>query len=158
MSLAQDVRRLALIAPFSALPREAVQIIAFSSERLTVKAGHHLFLGHAKSDAGYFVLSGAVELKAEGRTKRVEADSLIGEMALIAQVERRYEASALEDSELLRVPRQVFRRVLEEFPDSKGEIKATLRRRVAELSGPLEALDKKYFSAVLPSARSRDGG
>lgn len=147
MSLSQDVRRLAAVAPFSALPREAVQIVAFSSERILLKAGHHLFLGSARSDAGYFVLSGALDLRSGKKTKRVEADTLIGEMALIAEIQRRYEASAVEDCELLRIPRLVFRRVLEEFPEAKQDIRASLRRRAGVLVAPLEAAGNGYFAA-----------
>jgi CRP-like cAMP-binding protein len=152
MSLSQDVRRLAAVAPFSALPREAVQIIAFSSERILLKAGHHLFLGSARSDAGYFVLSGALDLRAGKRTKRVEADTLIGETALIAEVQRRYEASAVEDCELLRIPRLVFRRVLEEFPAAKKDIRGSLRLRAGALVAPLEAAGDGYFA---PQPRKR---
>jgi CRP-like cAMP-binding protein len=153
MSLLEDVQRLAAIPPFSALPREAVQIIAFSSERLSLQAGHHLFLGQGKTDAGYFVLSGAVELHAGKKVRRVEAGGLIGAAALIAAVERRYEASALEASELLRIPRSVFLRVLQEFPQSKRAIRLALRQRGSLLSAPLEALDRKYFSAPRASLR-----
>src|SRR5277367_4139812 len=110
MSLIEDVQRLAAIPLFSALPREAVQIIAFSSERLTLQAGHHLFLGQGKTDAGFFVLSGAIELHTGKKARRVEAGGLIGGAALIAAVERRYEATAAETSELLRIPRSVFLR------------------------------------------------
>jgi len=156
MSLAQDVRRLAAVAPFSALPREAVQIIAFSSERIELKAGHHLFLGSARSDAGYFVLSGSLDLRSGKKTKRVEADSLIGETALIAEVQRRYEASAVEDCELLRIPRLVFRRVLQEFPAAKKDIRESLRRRAGTLIAPLEAAGNGYFAAPSSARRKRE--
>ena len=153
MSLLEDVQRLAAIPPFSALPREAVQIIAFSSERLSLQAGHHLFLGQGKTDAGYFVLSGSVELRTSKNAKKVEAGGLIGGAALIAAVERRYEATALEASELMRIPRSVFLRVLQEFPQSKRAIRLALRQRASLLSGPLERLDQRYFSASRVSLR-----
>jgi CRP-like cAMP-binding protein len=153
MSLLEDVQRLAAIPPFSALPREAVQIIAFSSERLSLAAGHHLFLGQGKTDAGFFVLSGAIELHTGKKARRVEAGSLIGGAALVAAVERRYEASAIENAELLRIPRSVFLRVLQEFPQAKRAIRLALRQRASRLAAPLDKLDQDYFSAQRPSLR-----
>ena len=86
MSLEGDVRRMGRTRPFDLLPREALQLIAFSCARKTLKAGETLFAEGEPADAAYFVLSGAIDLIARGVERRVEAGALIGETALMTDV------------------------------------------------------------------------
>ena len=50
--------------------------------------------------------------------RRVSAGALIGETALYASTARRVSARAAEDAVVIRIPRETFQRVLEEFPAS----------------------------------------
>ncbi len=129
MTLDDDVARLARTRPFDLLPREAVQLIAFSCEKRRLRAGEALFFPGETADSGYFVHSGAITLvedRAEPKgERRVDAGSLIGESALYAPTARRVSAHAAEDAVVMRIPRETFRRVLTEFPargreDSRG--------------------------------------
>ena len=72
MTLDNDVARLARTRPFSLLPREAVQLVAFSCRKRRLKAGDVLFHADEPGDEGYFLHSGAVLLAkraAAGRRK-----------------------------------------------------------------------------------------
>ena len=62
MSLESDVRRMAATRPFSLLPREALQLLAFSCEKRALKAGQALFEAGEVADAAYFVLTGEIVL------------------------------------------------------------------------------------------------
>ena len=62
MTLDDDVARLARTRPFNLLPREAVQLIAFSCGKRRLKAGEVLFHAGEAGDEGYFLHSGAVLL------------------------------------------------------------------------------------------------
>ena len=150
MTLDDDVARLARTRPFSLMPREALQLLAFSSEKKRLKAGELAFGPSEKADAGYFVLSGALTIEsADGgsaKTRVVEAGALIGENALVAEVARPFAARAAVPSVVLRAPRDVFRRVLIEFPAAAAKIRraysARTRRIVAELDASrIRALD-----------------
>ena len=125
MSLDDDVARLARTRPFSLLPREAVQLVAFSSEKRRFRAGDALFHVGDPGDAGFFLHSGIVVLIKKDApfdgARRVVAGALIGETALYAPVVRRHEARVAEDAFITRVPRETFRRVLSEFPEFGGE-------------------------------------
>ncbi len=66
MTLDADVAQLARTRPFSLLPREAVQLIAFSSVKRRLKAGEILFHAGEEGEAGYFVHSGAILLIGKG--------------------------------------------------------------------------------------------
>ena len=96
MTLEGDVARLARTRPFNLMPREAVQLVAFSCEKRRLQAGEVLFHAGETGDAGYFVHSGAILLTEPGASadgaRRVPAGALIGESALYAPVLRRVEA------------------------------------------------------------------
>ena len=151
MTLDDDVARLARTRPFSLMPREALQLLAFSSEKKRLKAGDAVFEASERADAGYFVLSGVIALHAADgeveRTRQVEAGGLVGETALIAEVARPFSARAAANAVVLRVPREVFRRVLLEFPAAAVKIRqayaARTRKFVADLDASrVRALDR----------------
>lgn len=145
MSLEADVRRIGRTPPFSLLPREALQLIAFSCSRKNLKAGEELFTEGEPADAAYFVLSGAIGLSAQGAERRVGPDALIGETALLTDVLRRASARAVEESIALRIPGDVFRRVLSEFPQAAAKIRAATAVRALELLDKLEAVRARAF-------------
>jgi CRP-like cAMP-binding protein len=145
MSLDNDVRRLAATRPFSLLPREALQLLAFSCERRVLKAGQTLFAEGDVADGAFFVLAGEISLKAAGEERRAGPGALIGETALAAEVPRGANAAAAVESTLLIVPRATFRRVLGEFPDSAAKIHASASARVRELMNRLEDVRVRGF-------------
>jgi CRP-like cAMP-binding protein len=152
VTLDNDVARLAGTPPFNLLPREAVQLVAFSCEKRRLSAGEALFLPGEIGDAGYFVLSGAVLLTEGGakakRARHASAGALIGETALYASVVRRVEARAAEDALVMRVGRETFHRVLAEFPDAAVKIRAELGARMHKLVDGLDAARIKSFDGA----------
>jgi CRP-like cAMP-binding protein len=145
MSLDADVRRLAGTRPFNLLPREALQLLAFSCERRELKAGEALFAEGETADAAYFVLSGEITLSTKREQRRASPGTLIGESALAAEVSRGANAVASVDSSLLRVPRATFRRVLEEFPQCASKIRAGAAARVRDFMARLDAVRERGF-------------
>ena len=153
MRLDDDVLRLGRTSPFDLLPREAVQLIAFSSEKRRLRAGEALFFADETADSGYFVHSGAIILiadRAEPKAeRRVGAGALIGEIALYAPTSRRASARAAEDAVVMRIPRETFQRVLAEFPAGAETIRAALAARMRRLVDGLEATRVKSFEGPL---------
>ena len=151
MTLDDDVGRLARTRPFSLLPREALQLIAFSCEKRRLRAGDALFLAGETAHSGYFVHSGVILLLTDGREaegeRRVGPGALIGESALYAETTRRMAARAAEDAIVMSIPRETFRRVLAEFPASARKIRAELAARTHRLIDGLEAARLKSFEA-----------
>ena len=147
MSLESNVRRMAGTRPFDLLPREAVQLIAFSCEKRMLKAGESLFDAGEPADAAYFVLAGELSLAVDDAERRVEPGALIGETALMADVLRRASAKATEDSELLRIPGVVFRRVLSEFPRAAVKVRATAVARARDFVDQLDEKRTRLFES-----------
>jgi CRP-like cAMP-binding protein len=144
LALADDIERLARTRPFSLLPREAIQLIAFSAEKRMLAANETLFEEGDASDCAYFVLSGSIMLTAGGRggprTRIAREGALIGETAMIAEVHRPAAARAAENSLVLRISRPVFHRVLGEFPKEALRIRAELQARTRKIARELDEL------------------
>jgi CRP-like cAMP-binding protein len=149
VTLDDEVARLGRTRPFDLLPREAVQLIAFSCEKRRFRAGEALFFAGETADSGYFVHSGAITLLEDGgepkAQRRVDAGALIGESALYAPTARRVSARAAEDSVVMPIPRETFRRVLTEFPAGAEKIRAALAARMRRLVDGLDATRIKSF-------------
>ena len=145
MSLESDVRRLSGTRPFNMLPREALQLLAFSCERRQLKAGQTLFAAGEPADGAYFLLEGEIAMSADGEERRVAPGALIGETALIVDVMRGAGARASVDSTLLRISRDTFRRVLGEFPASAVKVQASISVRTRHFLDQLEAIRARAF-------------
>ena len=152
MTLDDDVARLARTRPFSLLPREAVQLVAFSSVKRRLKPGDILFHAGESGEEGYFLHSGAVVLSKRGGAasgeKRVTAGALIGENALYAPVVRPFDARVAEDAVVIPVTRETFRRVLAEFPAAAEKLRAELSARNRRLVDGLDAARVRSLDAV----------
>ena len=146
MSLDADVRRLSGVRPFNALPREALQLLAFSCEKRTLRAGEALFSAGEPADGAYFVLEGEVVLTRGDGERRAGVGALIGETALLIETQRPADARAACDCLLLRVPSATFRRVLSEFPQSAAGIRRAAAGRAGALLGRLEDLRRRPFA------------
>jgi len=147
MSLESNVRRMAGTRPFDLLPREAVQLIAFSCERRMLKSGEMLFSAGEPADSAYFILSGELSLAIDDVERRVEPGALVGETALLADMVRRASAKATEDSELLRIPGAVFRRVLSEFPRAAVQMRAAAVARARDFVNQLDEKRARLFES-----------
>jgi CRP-like cAMP-binding protein len=146
VSLDADVRRLARVRPFDALPREALQLLAFSCAKRGLKAGDRLFARGDRADSGFFVLEGEIALSRPGEERRARAGALIGEQALLAETRRAVDAVAAADSQLLVIPAETFRRVLGEFPEGANAIRRAAAARAGALIGRLENLRRRAFA------------
>jgi CRP-like cAMP-binding protein len=159
MQLNQKMQRLSQIAPFSVLEGEAVRLLAFDGEEMTLEPDAELFHQGEDADCGYAVLTGSVALERQGELPTpvhlMGAGSLIGVHALIVPGERPATATARERSFLIRLPRRLMLRVLEAFPDSaiafKRHIETGLAERAKALAKVADAID-----AVAKSYRSRE--
>jgi CRP-like cAMP-binding protein len=152
VTLDSDVARLARIRPFSFLPREALQLVAFSCRKRRLKAGEFLFHADEPGEEGYVVHSGAVLLAKKGarpdQERRVAAGALIGESALYAPVVRQVEARVAEDAVVAAISRETFRRVLAEFPAAADKVRAALAERAQRLVEGLDAARIRSLDTV----------
>lgn len=158
MTLESDVKRMSETRPFNLLPREALQLIAFSCEKRALRAGRPLFAAGEDADGAFLVLSGEILLTGRNKERRVGPGALIGETALIAEIKRGVDAQVAKDATLLSVPRETFRRVLSEFPESAAKVRAGAIGRTRALLDALEAVRVSEFEGeALPPASTSKG-
>ncbi|WP_245196516.1 cyclic nucleotide-binding domain-containing protein [Labrys sp. LIt4] len=145
------------VALFRAMDRDALRLLAFSSETRRLRAGDTLFRKDDISEYGFVVASGAITLIDDDvATAIVGPGTLIGEMALLSETRRPTTAIAREASVVLRVSRQMFRRTLEEYPATAARIADELRRRVQEMSAELAGV-KERLRRIGADTNRREG-
>ncbi|MCO5161674.1 MAG: Crp/Fnr family transcriptional regulator [Mesorhizobium sp.] len=132
MALEDDIRILSGVRLFDSLTHEQLRLLAFGAENIRLNKGRDLFREDAAADCAYVVSKGRIALYRTVDGERVaagfaEPGEVLDEMALIVHLRRRSGAYADEDSEVIRLNRSLFRRILEEYP----EVAAALRDRFA---------------------------
>jgi len=121
MALDDDIRTLSGVALFESLGEEHLRLLAFGAEPVRLPAGHRLFREGDIADSAFVVVSGRIGLyRSRGERREpvasVDSGAILSELALIAESQRLTEAVALVDSQLLRIDRKTFMRVLQEYP------------------------------------------
>lgn len=151
MALDDDVRILSGVSLFEGFTQEQLRLLAFGAENLRVAAGRDIYREGHPADSAFVVVSGRITLFREDGDDRkpvgeVGPGTLLGEFALIAEANRLTGASAATDTELIRLNRKLFRRILEEYPD----IAIALHRRIIDdlqaLVASIEAVAPRFSS------------
>lgn len=135
MALEDDIVALSKVSFFDGINADQLRLLAFGSEVESVFAGAELFFQDAPSNSGYVVLSGLVDLTVslESGNKilaSIEPGGLVGELALITDNLRATNAVARRDSRLMRIPRVLFLRMLERYPESAYDLHQKISRSV----------------------------
>ncbi|WP_018235923.1 cyclic nucleotide-binding domain-containing protein [Ensifer sp. BR816] len=150
MSLNDDIALLSNVSLFAEIGDDKLRLIAFGAERRRVAKGHELFREGAPADCAYAVAAGSFSLSkldAEGRPQPVDSvgrGALLSELALISMVERKFTATANEDSEVIRINRPLFRRMLEEYPEVTALVEARIRDNLQAMIRRVEALAGRF--------------
>jgi CRP-like cAMP-binding protein len=143
LSLNDDIALLSLVPLFADIDDDKLRLIAFGAERRRLNRGQQLFREGAPADCAFAVASGSITLTrnlVDGRAEVVDTvgrGTLLSELAMISFVERKFTATAEEDSEVIRINRPLFRRMLEEYPEVavvvEGRIKANLQAMISAM-------------------------
>ena len=150
MSLATDIALFSQVPLFAGLDGDQLRLLAFGAERRAVAAGQELFREGSPAEAAYVVSKGKLELLAfqRGGSARLEAvatpGTLLSELALVTMVERKFTAVAAEDSEVLRISRTLFHRLLEEYPQVGRMVEARIRDNITALATAAAALQSRF--------------
>ncbi|MFC6488173.1 cyclic nucleotide-binding domain-containing protein [Nitratireductor sp. GCM10026969] len=132
MALDDDIRVLSGVELFEGFTHEQLRLMAFGAETLSLGAGRKLYSEGVPADCAFVVASGEVALYRQNGDKREILSvhgpgAILGELALIAENERLTGAIAQTDVKVIRLSRSMFRRILEEFPETAVD----LHRRIA---------------------------
>ncbi|HKS62333.1 MAG TPA: cyclic nucleotide-binding domain-containing protein [Xanthobacteraceae bacterium] len=132
MSIEDDIAFLQRVPALAVLGRDALRILAIGTENRYVHEGVTLFGEGEQADGAYVVQEGSFDLVARdnGAATVVGPGALIGEIALISETRRPVSAVAREPSSVVRIPRQLFLKMLESDPDAALRMRDALAARV----------------------------
>ncbi len=133
MALDDDIRILSGVRLFEGFTQDQLRLLAFGAETTRLQQDRKLYREDDDADSAYVVVKGRISLYREADGERVEVGSvgpgaMLGELALIAETRRLTSAAAETDAEVLRLNRAMFRRILEEYPETAE----ALHRRISE--------------------------
>ncbi len=134
MTIEDDIAFLEKVPSFAILGREALRILAIGAENRYVHGGEVLFSVGEPADAGYVVQEGSFTLKSDNSDApatelTVTRGALLGELALLTETTRPVTATAAEPSTVIRVPRSLFLKMLEGFPDAARRLRDHIAAR-----------------------------
>lgn len=143
MGIEDDIALLAAVPILTVLGDEALKILAFGAETKQVGEGTALFREGDIAEAAFVVQHGNLTLAAnDPRVEAVRAGrgALLAEAALVTRVKHHVTAVADVRSTVLRIPRSLFLRMLEGYPDAADRLRRTLARRLGELEAELRGV------------------
>ncbi len=118
MALDDDIRILSDVRLFQGFTQEQLRLLAFGAETTLLQAERKLYREDDEADSAYIVVSGSIVLYREQDGAGVPVamagpGTILSELALIADTRRLTSASAATDSEVIRLSRKMFRRILD---------------------------------------------
>ena len=139
MSIHDETNVLRRIPLFAGLPDAKLKLLAFTCDRVTFAAGQMLFAEGDEADAAYVIITGEAEVtiaSARGpeRINVMSAHSVVGEIGIICDVPRTATVRATSALDTLRIGKDQFLKLLNEFPELAAPIMTVLGRRLAEQS------------------------
>jgi CRP-like cAMP-binding protein len=151
MSLEDDIAFFEQVPTLAVLGKNALRVVAIGAETRSLPAGAVLFYAGELVDGGYVVQQGSMLLEPatplEGHEIIVGPGTLIGELALLSDAVSPATAIAKEPTVLMRISRNLFRKMLEGYPASAQKLRAMIAERLDEWTRDLgdvkTALEKR---------------
>ena len=140
MTIEDDIAFLEGIPSLRLLGRDALRILAIGAESRTIHEGISLFGEGEDADCAYVVQEGSFDLVAEKNAIAASVagpGTLIGETALFTEAKRLTGAVARESSTVVRIPRQLFLKMLEGYPDAARRMRDAIAGRVSRTAAEL---------------------
>ncbi len=136
MTIEDDIAFFERVPTLNMLGRPALRILAIGAESRYVHSGEVLFSAGDPANSGFVVQEGAFNLTAQqsegGDSIVVGRGTLLGELALLTETVRPVTATAHEPSTVLRIPRTLFLKMLEGYPDAASKLRDIIAARTDE--------------------------
>lgn len=146
MSLQEEVDLLRKIPLFAKIDPSKLKLLAFTSERLTYQAEQVVFNQGDMGDAAYIIIDGDASILINTDQGQIEVANLgkgdvVGEIAILCDVPRTATVRAKDALITLKISKDLFFRLVSEFPEIAVEIMRELAQRLERTNAQLrEAL------------------
>jgi len=140
------IRALGQVPVFQSLNQADLQALAMVVRRQRVQAGETIFHTGTAGDVMYVIEAGSLKISritSTGKERIIGVlgrGEVIGEMALFDDEPRSADAVSLEDTVLIRIPKQDFLGLLEEKPHLAVRFLGVLASRLRRMNEKLEEL------------------
>lgn len=152
MSLNEEVELLRNIPLFAKLEPSKLKLLAFTSERLTFQPNQSLFQQGDMGDAAYIIVNGEADVivntpKGPLKVAMVKKNDFVGEIAILCDVPRTATITATSELVTLRISKELFFRLISEFPQMAVEIMRVLAQRLEKTTADLRDTNAKLRQA-----------
>ncbi|MBN9066463.1 MAG: cyclic nucleotide-binding domain-containing protein [Rhizobiales bacterium] len=150
MALDDDIRLLSGVELFQSFTPDQLRLLAFGAENMRLASGQLLYEAGVEADGAFVVATGRIGLfreNAEGERAllgEAEPGAMLGELALIADTVRPTGAVAVEDTELVRLSRKLFHRILQEYPELAAALRDHIARDLNKMVGEIDRLGPRF--------------
>ena len=135
MSLVQEAELLRRIPLFADIELAKLKLLAFTSERVAFEAGKCLFRQGDAADAAYIIIEGDADVIVESpggavTIARLGQNDFVGEIAILCDMPRTATVRAVTRLVTLRISKDLFIRLINEFPRMAVAMMRELARRL----------------------------
>lgn len=135
MSINEEVELLQQIPLFAKIEPSKLKLLAFTSKRLTFRAEDELFHQGDVGDAAYIIIGGEADVilttdSGDIIVATFKRNDIVGEIAILCDVPRTATVKAKEELEVLKISKDLFFRMVGEFPQMAVEIMRELALRL----------------------------
>jgi CRP-like cAMP-binding protein len=142
MSLNEEVELLRKIPLFANIEPAKLKLLAFTSERLRFAAEQELCHQGDMGDAAFIIIKGSAEIvvstpNGDIKVSEVHKNDIVGEIAILCDVPRTATVVAATEMEVLKISKELFFRMVSEFPQMAVEIMRELAYRLEKTTSQL---------------------
>ena len=141
MSIDDEVEILRKIPLFANIDPAKLKLMCFASRRLTFSDGQSLCVQGETGDSAYIIINGTADIVIENNEHVVVAsvgrNEIIGEIAILCDVPRTASVVATSELTALEVTKDLFFRMVTDFPEMGVEIMRVLAHRLEHTTAQL---------------------
>ena len=135
MTLDEEVEVLKRIPFFSKIDKAKLKLLAFTSERVVFREGETVCRQGETGDAAFIIVDGTADILINGngtdiKVAEVGRNAIIGEVAILIDVPRTATVAATSELVTLRITKELFFNLVQEFPEISVEIMRVLAHRL----------------------------
>jgi len=154
MSLKQEFELLRRVPIFAEIEPAKLKLLAFMSERVAFDPGKLLMAQGDSADAAFLIIEGHAEVIAESLAGPVilaivGANEIVGEMGILCNAPRNATVRAKDRLVALRISKELFMRMVREFPNIAVSI-------MQELAHRLESTNKQLRTSLAEAKQLRE--
>ncbi len=148
MNLNEEVELLKGVPIFSKVEQARLKLLAFTSERVNFGVGQEVCHQGDPGDTMYVILGGTADVLIDTPTGQISVaemkrNSFFGEIAILCDVPRTATIKAKEPLATLKITKDMFYRLVAEFPEMAIEIMRELAHRLEKTTSQLrEAMSR----------------